>query len=63
VRKRRPGTADLARLAADLGRTSAVLLRNGSVYAVPTVTASTEGIDHVLWMVNPEKIAAVSVPA
>ena len=37
--------------------------RMGSVYAVLTVTASTEGIDHMLWMVNPEKIAAVSVPA
>jgi hypothetical protein len=28
-----------------------------------TVDASTTGIDHVLWMVNPEKNTAVSVPA
>ena len=45
------------------GQTSAVLLRNGTVYAVLTVTASAEGTGHVLWMVNPEKIAAVPVPA
>jgi RNA polymerase sigma-70 factor (TIGR02957 family) len=51
------------RWASTNGQTSAVLLRNGAVYAMLTVTASTEGIDHVLWMVNPEKIAAVPVPA
>jgi RNA polymerase sigma-70 factor (TIGR02957 family) len=42
------------------GQTSAVLEREGAVYAVLTVNASDEGIDQVLWMVNPEKIAAVS---
>jgi hypothetical protein len=51
------------RWASTNGQTSAVLRRNGTVYAVLTVTASTEGIDRVLWMINPEKIAAVSVPA
>jgi RNA polymerase sigma-70 factor (TIGR02957 family) len=51
------------RWASTNGQTSAVLLRDGAVYAVLTVTASTEGIDHVLWMVNPEKLTAVSVPA
>jgi RNA polymerase sigma-70 factor (TIGR02957 family) len=51
------------RWASTNGQTSAVLLRNGTVNAVLTVTASTEGIDHVLWMVNPEKLTAVSVPA
>lgn len=45
------------------GQTSAVLARNGSMFCVLTVTASTEGIDHLLWMVNPEKIAAVTPPA
>jgi RNA polymerase sigma-70 factor (TIGR02957 family) len=45
------------------GQTSAVLVRDGAVYGVLTVTASAEGIDQVLWMVNPEKIAAISVPA
>ena len=44
------------------GQTSAVLRRDGAVHAVLTVSASTEGIDQVLWMFNPEKIAAVSVP-
>ena len=33
------------------------------VYGVLTVTASAEGIDQVLWMVNPDKITAVRVPA
>jgi RNA polymerase sigma-70 factor (ECF subfamily) len=42
------------------GQTSAVLRRDGTVRAVLTVSASTEGIDRVLWMFNPEKIAAVS---
>jgi RNA polymerase sigma factor (sigma-70 family) len=41
------------------GGTSAVLRRDGSVYGVLTVSASADGIDQVLWMVNPEKIAAV----
>ncbi len=45
------------------GQTSAVLRRAGTVYGVLTVTASTEGIDQVLWMVNPAKIAAISAPA
>ena len=45
------------------GQTSAVLVRNGEVICVLTVTASTEGIDHLLWMFNPEKIAAVTVLA
>ena len=45
------------------GQTSAVLRRDGAVFAVLTVSATTEGIDRVLWMANPEKIAAVSVPA
>jgi RNA polymerase sigma-70 factor (ECF subfamily) len=44
------------------GQTSAVLLRGGAVYAVLAVTASAEGIDHLLWMVNPDKITAVRVP-
>ncbi|MEU5564829.1 RNA polymerase sigma-70 factor [Micromonospora musae] len=43
------------------GQTSAVLRQNGSVYGLLTVTASSDGIDQVLWMVNPEKVAAASV--
>jgi RNA polymerase sigma-70 factor (TIGR02957 family) len=45
------------------GRTSAVLLQNGGVFCVVTVTASTEGIDQLLWIVSPEKIAAVAAAA
>ena len=42
------------------GQTSAVLRRGGTVRAVLTVSASTDGIDRVPWMFNPDKIAAVS---
>ena len=45
------------------GQTSAALVRDGTVLGVLTVTASDEGIDRLLWMVNPEKITAVPVPA
>jgi RNA polymerase sigma-70 factor (TIGR02957 family) len=45
------------------GQTSAVLVRNGSVFGVLTVTASSEGIDHLLWIVSPEKISAVTAAA
>jgi predicted RNA polymerase sigma factor len=45
------------------GQTSAVLWRAGSVCGVLTVSASVEGIDQVLWMVNTEKIKAIPVPA
>ncbi|NUT96504.1 MAG: sigma-70 family RNA polymerase sigma factor [Saccharothrix sp.] len=41
------------------GQTAAVLHRDGSVYGLLTVSATTEGIDQVLWLVNPEKNAAV----
>jgi RNA polymerase sigma-70 factor (TIGR02957 family) len=43
------------------GRTSAVLSEHGTVYGLLTVSATTEGIDQVLWLVNPEKNNAVSV--
>ncbi|MBP2324963.1 RNA polymerase sigma-70 factor (ECF subfamily) [Kibdelosporangium banguiense] len=42
------------------GQASVVLRRDGAVLAVVSVSATTEGIDQVLWMFNPEKIAAVS---
>ena len=42
------------------GLTSAMLHRDGDLYAVLTVSASEEGIDQVLWMVNPDKLTAVS---
>lgn len=43
------------------GQTSAVLLRDGSVYGLITVGATADGVDQVLWLVNPEKNKAVSV--
>ncbi|MBQ0906002.1 hypothetical protein [Micromonospora sp. U21] len=42
------------------GQTSAVLRRDGTLAAVLMVSASTEGVDPVLWIMNPEKTAAVS---
>ncbi|WP_236795176.1 RNA polymerase sigma-70 factor [Amycolatopsis sp. GM8] len=45
------------------GQTSAVLRVDGELYGLLTVNATTEGIDRLLWMVNPEKNRAVSVPA
>ncbi|HEY3467205.1 MAG TPA: RNA polymerase sigma-70 factor [Amycolatopsis sp.] len=41
------------------GRTAAVLRQNGDVYGLLTISASAEGIDQVLWLVNPEKNRAV----
>lgn len=45
------------------GQTSAVLVQDGSAFCVLTITASAEGIDHLLWNVSPEKIAAVAAAA
>ncbi len=42
------------------GQASALLSSGGTVFAVLTVNASAEGIDQVLWMMNPGKIAAAS---
>lgn len=42
------------------GQTSAVLVRDGSVYGLITVDATADGIDQVLWLVNPEKNRAVA---
>ncbi|MGX6600573.1 sigma-70 family RNA polymerase sigma factor [Micromonosporaceae bacterium Da 78-11] len=40
-------------------QTSAVMRRDGAPLGVITVTGSVDGIDHVLWMVNPQKIATL----
>ncbi|SDM95015.1 RNA polymerase sigma-70 factor, ECF subfamily [Lentzea albidocapillata subsp. violacea] len=40
------------------GLTAVRLRKADGTYAVITVTASAEGIDQVLWLVNPEKLAA-----
>jgi hypothetical protein len=44
------------------GQTSAVLRRDDAEFGVLTVSATAEGIDRVMWMFNPEKIATVSDP-
>ncbi|WP_433514768.1 RNA polymerase sigma-70 factor [Nonomuraea sp. CA-143628] len=44
------------------GQSAALLSRDGAVFAVLTVNASEQGIDQVLWMMNPAKITAVSAP-
>ena len=42
------------------GQTSAVLVRDGSAYGLITVGATADGIDQILWLVNPEKNGAVA---
>jgi RNA polymerase sigma-70 factor (TIGR02957 family) len=42
------------------GQPSVILSKDGSAVAVVTVVASTEGIDQVLWMMNPHKLHAVA---
>ncbi|WP_350275445.1 RNA polymerase sigma-70 factor [Kribbella sp. HUAS MG21] len=42
------------------GRAVALLSRAGEVFAVCTVTASAEGIDEVLWQMNPAKLTAIA---
>ncbi|MEU8233411.1 RNA polymerase sigma-70 factor [Actinoplanes sp. NPDC048967] len=43
------------------GQPAAVFRRDGAVYGLLTISASADGIDQLLWMVNPDKIAAVSM--
>ncbi|GAA3988623.1 RNA polymerase sigma-70 factor [Allokutzneria multivorans] len=40
------------------GLAAVALRRDGVTFAVVTVSASAEGIDQVMWMVNPDKITA-----
>lgn len=42
------------------GQTTAVLSRDSVVFAVVTVDGSDSGINQLLWMMNPAKLAAVS---
>ncbi len=44
------------------GQTCAVLVAGGTVYGLLAIDASADGIERVLWMVNPEKNAEVSIP-
>jgi RNA polymerase sigma-70 factor (ECF subfamily) len=45
------------------GQTCAVMVADGTVYGLLAIDASADGIDQLLWMVNPEKNTKVSVPA
>jgi RNA polymerase sigma-70 factor (ECF subfamily) len=45
------------------GQPAALLSRQGTVFAVLAVTASTEGIDQLLWMLNPDKFRGVPTSA
>jgi len=42
------------------GQPSVVLSKDGTTFAVLTVVASDRGIDQVLWMMNPNKLGAVT---
>ncbi|MEU4476294.1 RNA polymerase sigma-70 factor [Micromonospora sp. NPDC023888] len=42
------------------GQTSAIMRRGDTVLGIVTVVASADGIDQVLWMMNPEKITAMA---
>ncbi|WP_213806715.1 RNA polymerase sigma-70 factor [Granulicella sp. dw_53] len=44
------------------GQASVLLSRDGVVFTLATVDASPEGIDQILWMMNPAKLAAISSP-
>jgi RNA polymerase sigma-70 factor (ECF subfamily) len=45
------------------GQPSVVLSKEGSVFAAVSVVASDDGIDQVLWMMNPAKLVAVTARA
>jgi len=45
------------------GQSSVVVLRGGKVACMLTVNGSADGVEHVLWMFNPDKIAAATRPA
>ncbi|MGW1545436.1 RNA polymerase sigma-70 factor [Streptomyces sp. NPDC002346] len=42
------------------GRAAVRLYRDGSVFAVVTVSVTADGIDRVLWMMNPSKLTAMA---
>jgi RNA polymerase sigma-70 factor (ECF subfamily) len=45
------------------GQTCAVMVAGGTVYGLLAIDASADGIDQLLWMLNPEKNTKVSVSA
>jgi RNA polymerase sigma-70 factor, ECF subfamily len=42
------------------GQASVLISRAGTVFALVTISASAGGIDHVLWMMNPSKLAGIA---
>src|SRR4051794_4378562 len=44
------------------GQVSVVVRHEGSVRCFLTITASTDGIDELMWIFNPDKLAALSIP-
>jgi RNA polymerase sigma-70 factor (TIGR02957 family) len=42
------------------GQTSALLSRDGTAFGVITIAASDQGIDQILWLLNPDKLGAVT---
>jgi RNA polymerase sigma-70 factor (ECF subfamily) len=44
------------------GQACALISRDGEVVALVTVGASAEGIDQIMWMLRPSKLAGVLPP-
>jgi RNA polymerase sigma-70 factor (TIGR02957 family) len=44
------------------GQAAALLYRDGTIFTVLTVTASDQGIDQLLWQMNPDKLRLVTKP-
>ncbi|WP_246485831.1 hypothetical protein [Kribbella qitaiheensis] len=42
------------------GRPAALIARDGVVYAMLNIAASEEGIDRLLWVMHPSKLARIS---
>jgi Sigma-70, region 4 len=44
------------------GQAAVLISRDGAVVALATVNASAQGIEEILWMMRPSKLAAISSP-
>ncbi|MFC0627217.1 RNA polymerase sigma-70 factor [Kribbella deserti] len=42
------------------GRAAVLLRRDGTPYALVTISATTEGVDRLMWLLNPEKLEPIS---
>ena len=42
------------------GQSSILMLRDGTAVALATIDASAQGINRILWIMRPSKLAAVS---